>query len=75
MLNDTIKATITEAKAERDKLDALINSLEGIAGPIAVAIAKGPVTRTTKRKGWSEAAKKAASKRMKAYWSARAKEG
>lgn len=73
-LNETISATIEAMKLERAKLDAVINSLEGMTGgePVQVVRVK---PKKVGRKGWSEAAKKAASKRMKNYWAAKAREG
>jgi hypothetical protein len=73
-LNETISATIEAMKAERAKLDAVINSLEGMTDAVVIMSPRKQANKPA-RKGWSEAAKKAASKRMKAYWSARAREG
>jgi len=61
--------------AERDKLDRAIAALGGGARRGRPPGRRGP-GRPAKKRGWnmSAAARKAASKRMKAYWVARRKQ-
>src|SRR5208282_1187727 len=66
--------------AERDKLNAAIQALQGAVkrrgrppkNPIPVSLAVLPAP--TKRKGMSAARRKAQGERMKAYWAKRKKE-
>jgi hypothetical protein len=73
MATDQIIALLV---AERDRLSRAIEALQGIAKrgrPPKNAFASGPVAVRTGRSGMSAAARKAQSKRMKAYWAARRK--
>jgi len=71
MVMDNILAVLL---TERDKLDRAIAALEGPRRRGRPPGRRGP-GRPAKKRGWnmSPAVRKAASKRMKAYWAARRK--
>jgi hypothetical protein len=73
MATDQIIALLV---AERDRLSRAIEALQGIAKrgrPPKNAFASAPVAVRRGRSGMSAAARKAQSKRMKAYWAAKRK--
>ena len=72
----TLKAALGQLEAERDRIDRQIAALrtalgESGGGRHGRPPARKTTTKRRRRKGMSAAARKAVSKRMKAYWAKR----
>ena len=66
MVSQLLRNAISQLEAERRRLDAQIQALQGVVNGGA-----GEARSRRRRRGMSAAARQAVSKRMKAYWAKR----
>ena len=70
-VNTTLRWALKELQAERNRIDQQIVAIRGVLNPRGQKRKAGATRRTRSRKQMSAAARKAVSRRMKAYWAKR----